>query len=162
MIFEILKQKQAMKIEYKNNYSQSNHKRETYIVSIPKSNNHDTHLVSNHQRHLTKKANIFVTSSKKNPKTKAKRHPSTKSKFPLWFGVFTAIVYNTKNSTVKNKFNKFWYRGTVHQHRSQIWEVAFNPLSIEMITELARREILIFSECESIVIVILNVIVSPP
>jgi len=46
MIFEILKQKQAMKIEYKNNYNQSDNEGEKYIISIPKSNNHDTNFIS--------------------------------------------------------------------------------------------------------------------
>jgi hypothetical protein len=46
---------------------------------------------------------ILVTSSKKKPNTNANKHPSTKSIPPLTLGVFTAIVYNTKNKNIKNK-----------------------------------------------------------
>jgi hypothetical protein len=46
---------------------------------------------------------ILVTSSKKKPNANANKHPSTKSISPLILGVFTAIVYNTKNKNIKNR-----------------------------------------------------------
>jgi hypothetical protein len=84
-----------------------------YIIGVPKSDNHQADFISAASIEMgAGGVYIRVTSSKKKPKTKANRRPSTKSISPASFGVFTTIVYNTKNNAVKNKFNRFKYRGT--------------------------------------------------
>src|SRR5947207_5114356 len=105
MMLITLNMKHAIKTEYKKSFCQYTYGWR-YVISIPKSDDHQPNFPSTVNL-VPKVTNNLATSSKKKPKTKAKRHPSTKSKFPRGFGVFTVIVYNTKNNVVKNIFNKF-------------------------------------------------------
>jgi hypothetical protein len=104
---------------------------------------------------------IRLTSSKKKPKTKANRRPSAKSISPASFGVFTTIVYNTKKKTVKNKFNRFKYRGT-NLSSLRRRKVTFNTLDIKVVYQSSRIKILVFIKSKAVIVRVLDVIISSP
>jgi len=90
-----------------------------YIINIPESHHRDSIFItivsvtSDDSKREGGGGDILVTSSKKKPKAKVNSTPSKKSIFPFPFGLFTVRVYNTINMNVKNRFNKFWYNGTI-------------------------------------------------